>query len=113
MKAIAERGRYESLPIFFGRDAIDLQLSIDHGSCPASFATLQVRLTMDGPNVFEGRLDVRVCKSQPIVIPNPAIAGDDLGSEVLVSVIHNCYKCVHRNLIFRGYNVERGINMSS
>jgi len=30
MKAIAERGRYESLPIFFGRDAIDLQLSIDH-----------------------------------------------------------------------------------
>ena len=68
---------------------------------------------MDGPNVFKGRLDVRVCKSQPIVIPNPAIAGDDLGGEVLVSVIHNCYKCVHRNLIFRGYNVERGINMSS
>ena len=31
MKAIAERGRYESLPIFFGCDAIDLQLSIDHG----------------------------------------------------------------------------------
>jgi len=29
MKAIAERGRYESLPIFFGH-AIDLQLSIDH-----------------------------------------------------------------------------------
>jgi len=30
MKAITERGRYESLPIFFGCDAIDLQLSIDH-----------------------------------------------------------------------------------
>ena len=68
---------------FFCRDAINLQLSIDHGSCPASFATLQVQSTMDGPNVFEGRLDVRVCKSQPIVIPNPAtVAGDNLGGEV-------------------------------
>jgi len=28
MKAIAERGRYESLPIFFCRDAINLQLSM-------------------------------------------------------------------------------------
>ena len=73
---------------FFGRDAIDLQLSIDHSSCLASFATLQVRSTMDGPNVFESRLDVRVCKSQPIVIPNPAIPGDNLGGEVLVSIIH-------------------------
>ena len=55
MKAIAERGRYESLPIFFCRDAINLQLSM------SEFVN---------------------CKSQPIVIPNPAIAGDNLGGEV-------------------------------
>jgi hypothetical protein len=121
MKAIAERGRYESLPLFFSfsfsgflsYDASNLQFSIDRGSCSTSFAILQVRSTMDGPNFFEGRLDIRVDKSQPIVIPNPSITSDNLRGEVLVSIIYNRYKCVHGNLILSGYYVERGINMSS
>lgn len=64
--------------------------SVDSGGCLTSSAILQVRSTMDGPDLFKGGMDVRVYKSQPVIIPNSPITGDNLGGEVLVSIIYNC-----------------------
>src|SRR6266545_7689673 len=91
VRAIAMRGMYE-----FHRHSFTTvsEPGIDYSTCSTTFTHVHTWLTLDGPNKFKGRFNAWICNCDSVIKPEPSIVRDKLRSEMLASIIYNCYKDV-------------------